>query len=346
MPLNRIARSALVALFAAVCCVGAPLALAQPLPDSLVGSDTPDTTAIQNYVKPHLDTLGSAETTAKARKSLTEPLQRSQRPTSAVRIAYSRAVMARVGPLTKDPSDDVAVNALRICGLLGTQEGLEVACVALGDKREAVRVAAAHAIDVALASAHRGTPAIGPRQATDALDSLNAAIGKEQSPRVLDAISLALDSAIRIPEANLIGVWSRAFDIILNQTTLLAKRASGPEFDGLFGHFAKTLSDALSTAGKFTAQQKNDAAIVAGDIIARAVRRLGDLSDQQRIELAIAVEQAELVIKYSNPPQNFRLGASLRAGKDAEFKDDANKLFQILHGPPYNATPADRYNTK
>ncbi|HVU63139.1 MAG TPA: hypothetical protein VHC70_04135 [Phycisphaerales bacterium] len=340
-PLNRIARSVLFALAAALlCAVVPPVVRAQGLPDSTVQSTNPDPSEIEQYLnRDVLKDLGKPESTAKARKRLAEPLQRSNaRPSSVFRLKYSQALIPTVEPLTHDANDEVAVNSLRLAGLLGTKEGLDAAEAALADKREAIRVAAANAISVALA-AQKENPAILPRNATDALDKVSAAMDTEKSPRVLEALSLALDSAIRIPSANLAGVQARALAIVLEQGSRLAKQNDDPAFDAFFGHIAKTLSDTLAQGNK---SRQNEAAGVAGDIIARALRRLKAITEEQRTELALVVEQSELVIKYAGAPKGFALGTAIRNSKDSEFKSGAADLFHVLTSPPFDLPP-DRY---
>jgi hypothetical protein len=341
----------LLALVALTCALSAPHARAQSLQDSVIESGTPDQAAIDAYVKQYFDNLAKPEATAKARKGLADPLQRTTRPSVAFRRAYSQAIRAKVAPLTKDANDDVAVNAVRLTGLMGTQEGLEDAEGALDDKRESVRIAAAGAIGVSLASMGAkddATPLLS-RNATDALDRLNAALSKETSPRVLDAIIQAIENALHLPVSatKAAGVPSRAMDILLRQGNELARKLSGPEFDGLFGHIAKALSDAIAQDEKFTDAQKIQAAGVAGDIIARVFHRIdpdksSEIPDAQRTELALVVEQAELIIKYKG--KSYGLGALIRAAKDTDFRERAAKLFDALRADPFNlTTPPDRF---
>lgn len=322
-------------------------ARAQNIADSVITSTViSDKSAIEAIVNAHKADLASPEKAQKARKALAEPLFRSARPSTAFRQAYSGAIMPVAGPLVKNASDEVAVNAVRLSGLVGTKEGIEAAEDALGDSRETVRVAAAGAVGASLSTCKLEDHALLPSTANEAVAKLEGALKTEKSPRVLDALAIALDNAMRVPSERVERLRSGATDALLGAAERIAasKTNRGAEFDTFFARAAKAVSDALQTQSEpLTAAQTQKAAEIAGDIITRAERRLdaGTLSDAQRQDVSLLAEQGELILKLTLKTDH-RLGDLLRAGKDADFKDKAASVYRKLGEPPYSQ-PATRY---
>jgi hypothetical protein len=309
----------------------------QTLPDDVVtASPVTNKAPIESLVNAHKADLASAEKAQKARKALAEPFFRSARASTSFRLSYSNTLMPVAAPLVKDPSDEVAVNAIRLAGLVGTKEGIEAAESALTDKRETVRVAAAGAVAVSISTCKAEDHALLPSTANEAISKLDAAMKAEKSARGLDALVLALDSAMRIPNGSVASLHSSATDVLLANAERIAasKDFDGADFDPFFARTAKALSDAQrqsAEADRLSDSQKQKAAALAGAIVARAERRLeaGNLSDTQRQEVATLAEEAGLVANLMLGT-NYRLGDLVRTSKDSEFKDNATALYRKL----------------
>ena len=345
--LNRIARSVFFVLVAALATAISTVARAQSIPDSVITAPAiPDRSPLEALVNQHKADLASPALAARARKALSEPLFRSARPSASFRIAYSGALMPVAGPLVKNASDEVAVNAVRLAGLVGTKDGIEAAEEAMGDAREAVRVAGAGAVGVAISTCRTEGHALLPSAANEAVKKIEDAMKTETSPRVLDALAIALENAMRVPSERVERLRSNATDALLGAAERMAASRGyrGAEFDGFFTRTASTLADMLRTTSEPpTDTQKQRAAQVAGDILVRAARRLneGTLDDAARQELGLMADQAEFVVKLTLKRDN-RLGDLVRAGKDAEFKDKSQVVFRELGQPPYSQ-PESRY---
>jgi hypothetical protein len=202
-----------------------------------------------------------------------------------------------------------------------------------------------------LATCRAAGNALLPSAALQAVATIDAALKTETSPRVMDALVGALDAAMWVPQAQVGKLRSDATDVLLSaaERVAQAKGMRGAEFDPFFARAAKSLTDALSDqrltqSDALTGAQKTRAAGVAGDIAARAVRRLGaagaggaaeKLTDADRAELQVLVEQAELVEKLTMKV-DYKLGSTLQAGKDEQFKGQVASFLKALGAPPYS----------
>ena len=363
--LNRIARIAppsptwlgatlLVALFFAC------PALAQNLSDAVI-SASPVTDVGKNdialFIADHAKGLSSADAAVirKAKNALVAPLNNPQMSES-FRREYGTQLVPIIGPLTTNASEPVALNALRIAGTLGTNDGLQLAIRGLDDKRTSVRMMGASSTGLAIGMGRTRSKALSSRNATDALDTLNTKMQAEQDTHVLDTMMLALEDAMHVKAAELDGVRTKATNLMLAHASRLARDTKGaPGLDSALAHATKALGEAMLDTGpdKLLTAQVQEAGGVAGDVVARILRRLdAGLTDAERSQLGVIAKQCEAIVQRGTEflglkGKTYNLDDLLHEGKDAEFRAAAQNMFRDLVGTPFDRKdPADRYPAK
>ncbi len=363
--LNRIARSIsssparLVATIVVALCLGGP-ALAQGLSETTVGA-SPVTTEMKGeiaaYVADHQKGLtGDAAAIRKAKNALVDPVK-SAAMSESFRREYGTQLVPIIGPLTTNAREEVALNAVRIAGTLGTKDGLDLALKALDDKRESVRMMGAMSTGLAIATGRIAkNRALSQRNAGEALDALNTKAQAEQNPHVLDAMMLALDDAMRVKAADLEGVRTKATNMMLAHAGRLARDPKGvPGLDDALAHATKALGEAMLETGpdKLSPPQVQEAGGVAGDVVARILRQLeAGLTEADRNRLGLVAKQCEAIVQrgtesLAEKASVYNLDDLMREGKDAEFRAAAQRMFHDLTGKPFDRKdPADRYPAK
>jgi len=308
------------------------------LPDQTVAARTPtdvDTAAVRACVDANAAGLsGDYDAIRQARQNLLTPL-RASNVSIFFRLAYSDQLKPAITPLIANASDDIALNAVRIAGELGTIDGANLCVAALDDKRPAVRMMAAAGLARTFAVL-RETPTIQPGPFSGIETRLAAALAKEKDPEVIDGMAIAYESALQIPpgvvaDAQNIALRSAATEFgkitrqaNLNPATLPALlRASKSMLDMLTAVAgSKPQNEALREAGAF-----------GGDLLAYTLRRLraGEISPEDRQQLAVLVGQAQNMVSVSGTllgqsPKAYRLNTLVAEGNDQQYFRDVMNL--------------------
>ena len=327
----------------------------QNIPDAVITSSqiTPEGKGqIAEYIKSQEAGLsGDAEKIRTAKNKLSAPLTNIGM-TESFRREYGLQLLPVLVPLATSPKEEVAINALRLAGLMGTKAGLDVALKGLDDKRQSVRVMAAMSVGLSISTGRaKDRTALSSRNATDALTVLNDKMVAEQNPRVLDAMMLALDAAMKVKQEDLADVRTKATAYLLAATKRIAARENAPGLDQALSHAVKAIGEAMLDAGadKLPPASVTEAACVAGDVVAGAQRRLdASPTDAERSLLGLIAQQCERIVQQAAtaletkaPVYNF--DDLIHESKDAEFKAAAQRLYHDLGVAPFGCIPADRY---
>ncbi len=292
----------------------------------------------------------------RARNALVAPL-RVGRVSSAFRLEYATQLLPVVRPLAASDKPDVAVNAVRLAGELGTRSGMDLLEAALKDKRPEVRVMAAMGFARAFNTAREGSTPLIPAQTDPAIAALASALGTENDPAVLDALFSALQIAAKVTDESIPGLRTRAVEEIGSQAASLAQRAK-PEQDSVLLRATKALFDELGDVGNRPSPLAiKNAGAAAGDSTALILRRLsGDLPAESRAELGLLGDQASRLYfvaaqrSGASGAAQLKIGDAVRdpgtgGGSVAELNREAARLFEALTQAPFSL-PADRFNKK
>ncbi len=346
----------LTALMAMTIAVGAAAsARAQTacnLPEQTIMARSPadvDNDALKSCVETNAPGLrGEYDAIRQSRQNLLTPLRASS-VSVFFRLAYSDHLKPVLMPLVGNASDDIALNALRVAGELGTIDGANLCVTGLEDKRPAVRMMAASGLARTF-SVLWTTPTIQPGPFAGIEGKLAAAMQREKDPEVLDGFAMAYEAALQIPvnvvsDAQNMALRTAAteFGKIARQKSAEAGavpaqlRASKAVLDTLtqVGLGAKPPVDTLREAGGF-----------GGDLLSYALRRLrsGAVSDAERQQLAVLVGQAQNVVSRSHTlldgnGKQYRLDVLVRDGNDQQYFRD---VMNVIGGegdlvkPPFN----------
>lgn len=308
-----------------------------------------DKTAIGDLIKTSQPGLtGDSAAIRRSRNALVQPL-RSGTVTAQFRSEYSAQLLPVIAPLVGDARDEVAINALRLAGELGTRKAMDQLDAGLKDKRPSVRTMAALMYARAFGTMRAGSTHLVQANTDPAIVNLLAALDAEQNPLVLEAIVAAFDSAARIPDATMSG---KGIDALATAIARLAQRPAAADVNAALFAGAKGIFDVQSATGRATATQQKEFGGAAGEIVARVNRVLetGTPTDQEREALARLADQANVIYvlaarSLGKDAPGFKLGEAIRAGGDAAFKKDAATLLLNLRQPPFGF-PADRFKTK
>lgn len=346
-PLNRhrpiAARLVLLAALASGAIVPAHSALAQNIPDQVVTGAAADTSAVRALVDQHKSGLtGDSATIRRSRNALIEPLRRTGvSPSAAFRNEMSSQLRPVLDPLVGDKRDEVAINALRVAGELGSKDGLQLITRGLGDARASVRIMAAMAF-----ARTAGVMGAGNRALTEftfegeGLTPLVAALDKETDPKVLVAMVSALDATMAIPQDKVPDVGMKASDLLISA---VAKRTKGGNMNGalapMFSQATKSLFDQL-TAGA-PATQARKAGGTVRDVLGWADKALVEgISEELRAELSLVATQCETLAGTAmgrvggKLKKSYGLGQLISSGNDAAFRRAAAELIDELRAEP------------
>lgn len=327
----------------------------QNIPDAVITSSqiSPEgKTQIDEFIKSQAAGLsGDAAAIRSAKNKLSAPLT-NVGMTESFRREYGLKLVPVIAPLTTSAKEEVAINALRLAGLVGTKDGLDLALKGLDDKRQSVRVMAAMSVGLSISTGRaKDRTALSSRNATDALTALNDKMVAEQDPRVLDAMMLALDAAMKVKAEDLADVRTKATAFLLSATKRLAGRENVPALDQALSHAVKTIGEAMLDAGadKLPAASVTEAACVAGDVVAAVQRRLdASPTDAERSLLGLIAQQCERIVQQAATSLGtkapvYNLDELIHENKDVEFKAAAQRLYRDLGVDPFGCKPADRY---
>ncbi len=304
------------------------------LPESTVAARTPtdvDAAAVKACVDGNAPGLkGDYDAIRAARQAILTPL-RGQNVSVFFRLAYSDSLRPVITPLVKNPSDDIAINAIRIAGEIGTTDGAQLCVLALDDPRAGVRMMGASGLARTF-SVLWTTPTIQPVPFAQIEGRLAAALAREKDPEVLDGFAMAYESAMQIPsaipEAQNIAIRSVAtrFGEIVRQKQVdpsavpALLRASKSVLDTLTqpAGGGKPANDTLREAGGF-----------GGDLMGYALRRLraGETGDAERQQLSVLVGQAQNLVSVSGtllglPPKSYTLNKQVADDNDQKYFQD------------------------
>ena len=305
------------------------------LPESTVAARTPtdvDAAAVKACVDGNAPGLkGDYDAIRAARQAILTPL-RGQNVSVFFRLAYSDSLRPVITPLVKNPSDDIAINAIRIAGEIGTTDGAQLCVLALDDPRAGVRMMGASGLARTF-SVLWTTPTIQPVPFAQIEGRLAAALGREKDPEVLDGFAMAYESAMQIPggivpDAQNVSLRSAAtgFGAIVRQKNL------DPAAVPALLRASKSILDTLTQAAggvKPPNDTLREAGGLGGDLLAYALRRLraGEVSEADRQQLAVLVGQAQNLVSISGtlldlPPKAYTLNKQVADGNDQKYSQD------------------------
>lgn len=319
----------------------------------ITGSITPEGKAeIAKFIADQSPGLSGKAAEIKVSKNrLSAPLA-NPAISESFRREYGLQLLPVVTPLVTSDKEEIAINALRLAGLMGTKAGLDLAMKGLDDKRQSVRVMAAMSVGLSLSTGRaKDRAALSSRNAIDGLTALNDKMVAEQDPRVLDAMVLALDAAMKVKQEDLPDVRTKATVFLLAGTKRVAERQDVPALDMALSHAVKAIGEAMLDAGadKLPAASVTEAACVAGDVVAAVQRRLdASPTEAERSALGLIAQQCERIVQQAAtslgtkaPVYNF--DELIHESKDADFKAAAQRLYRDLSVEPFGCKPADRY---
>jgi hypothetical protein len=277
------------------------------------------------------------------------------------RVEYAQQLVPALRSLAADKRDEVAVNALRIAGELGTRSAADVLVEALKDPREAVRLVAGMGLRRTFASLAVGTPGLSPQQSLTLVRDAGKALGTEKSAAVAETLVIALESAVVVPDAAIPDLRLTALDEL---TAQVGARARAPDAGRAFvgpvlraGRAARTALSNVNPADKPpTPATLAGVAGLAGDTLAMVVRRLAAQPDAgERAELATLAGQSEAVYALAHTglggsPTSLRLEPLITPDgtKDEQFVAAVAKLIGpggTLTQPPFSFKP-ERFAAK
>jgi hypothetical protein len=254
-----------------------------------------------------------------------------------------------ITPLIADPNDDIAINALRIAGELGTSEGANLCVAVLEDTRPGVRMMAASGLARTFGILST-TATIQSSQFLGIEGRIGQAVAQEKDPEVLDGFAMAYEAAIQVPgrmvpEARNLAMKSAA---VRFGERVRHKDMSSAGVPAML-RASKAMLDSLSQAlgevkpAKETFQEMGG---FGGDLLAYALRRIdgGGLTEAERTQLAVLVGQAQNLVSVCSgqlnlPGRAYQLDALIREEKDSQFKRDVMNVIGgqgDLVNPPFN----------
>lgn len=312
--LARSARSlpaaATLAVSVALGVTALPAAAQLGLPDSIVQSSSGSFSAdeqqqIIQYINSHAAGLtGDWNQISTSRKRLLSPL-RGNVVSTPFRTFYADRVLQKVTPLIPDARDEVAINAARVAGELGTPASIDALRPALADKRPAVRIEAAFALErvFAIARDAQGVPVLLARDVGRGLGHLTEAFAAESEPLAADALVVAMSTPIQITEDKILGVRNDAAVALARAVSARVKDPAAESFTAAFGRASRALLDPFLNVNPNAALSTSaikEAAGTAGDLLAWASRRVtaagGPPAEPELTQLRLIVAQLEVLI--------------------------------------------------
>jgi len=168
--------------------------------------DNPDAAAIRN-----------------ARDKLLSPLKT---PAASVRFrqAYTDALVSELQKHLASPTEQVALNAMRVCGELATAPVATLLTDRLGDPKPSMRLMAAAQLGRTFNAVEASSPAITKEDLDALIDRLGERMLKEEDAPVLTAVTRALMAAVQVTNASLATVRPHAFEVMCRQGAERAKK--------------------------------------------------------------------------------------------------------------------------
>lgn len=291
-------------------CAGAAAQGPCNIPDQTVTSralSESDRNAIRACVTSNRDALSAEyDLIRRARQALLAPL-RTSGVSIPFRVAYSAEVQPVLAPLVRSDRDDVAINALRIAGELGTEDGARLCTAALSDKRPGVRMMAAAGLARTF-NILQNDATLTAQQITRLLSDLAGAVRAEADPLVLDGLAMTYESVFALPTTTSELAQARA-RALQDAATEFGKRAR----EGKLGADAAPALLRISLALRDPVTQApppegvlREITGLGGDLLAHVLRRLNarDVSEAERAQLAVLVGQSENLIAFAGRQMN------------------------------------------
>lgn len=330
-------------LFALMVCAGlsAGAAAQAPcnIPDDVVRSralSETDRTLIRDCVNNNRAALGAEyEAVRRARVAMLAPLRVSG-VSIEFRAAYSAEAERALAPLVRSERDDVAINALRIAGELGTEQGARLCAGALADKRPGVRMMAAAGLARTFVILQTDAT-MTAQQIVRVLGDLAQAVRTEQDPLVLDGLAMTYEAAFGLPTttAELAQARGRA---LLDAATEYGRRARegklGPEAVPAMLRISLALREPVLGTPPPPANVLREVTGLAGDFLAHVLRRVTsrDVGETERAQLGVLVAQSENLVSFAARGLNAayaprNLSEMVASGRDAEF---ARRVLEVI----------------
>jgi len=350
---RRPSRPRLLALLAALAALAAPAppAAAQPgtIDPAVVSANSLDasaTAAIEAHAAAWAPQLGAADAAvaATARDRLTQPLTTTS-ASVAFRREYSRALSPALREFVQGDAVGARLGAMRVAGLLATDEASAILVGALASEEESVRLFAASQLGETLSRAASGTPALTPEGADEIVRALGSQVVAAADPLEAAAAVRALGVATRLehqgfgPVRNLA---SAQLGARVGERIRRMNAASADELELIVALEACTagLGAVTATTSRPDAEGTKQIVGMGGDLLAWGLARFIDghmpPTGQRGLETQ-AVGAAENVIHFARqhaarlrnqaPASSpSRIAQALRDGDDRTFRTAALAL--------------------
>lgn len=323
--------------------------------------------AIKQFVDRHKDGLSEGPAEVKrSRGAIIGALQQYPKVSVAFRLEYARLLTPVLRALASGDREMNAINAVRLAGELATSSGIEILNDAMNDKRPGVRFAAVDGFAATFGAIETTAPAIAPaQQAIRAVGTLKTGMDKEADAKVLEAYTLALRAATKVPSAKLAGVRPAAIKALAEGIITKAKATNDGKFDAAFRRAVNTTREALTVQSINEPKLERDvfqaAARMAGQLLANVHRRIaaGELAvedaeaaKRSRAEFVLMAADAESTIQWANTglggpaSQELKLSELLQQSKEETFQKDVLRLIGpngILTTDPFGSKDENEY---
>lgn len=326
------------------------------IPDQTIASralSESDRSAIRACVTSNRDALSAEyDLIRRARQALLAPL-RASGVSIQFRVAYSAEVQPVLAPLIRNERDEVAINALRIAGELGTEDGARLCTSALSDKRPGVRMMAAAGLARTF-NILQNDATITAQQITRLLTDLAAAVRAEADPLVLDGLAMTYESAFALPTTTSDLAQARA-RALQDAATEFGKRAREGKLGGDAAPALLRISLALRDPVTQAPPPENvlrEITGLGGDLLAHVLRRLNarDVADAERAQLAVLVAQSENLVAFAGRQLNGayaprNLAELVTSDRDTDY---SRRVMEVIGSegeltkPPFSH-PRDRF---
>ena len=321
-------------LLALVVCAGiaagAPGQTACNIPDDVARSRSiseSDRSLIRDCVNNNRAALGAEyDAVRRARVAMLAPLRVSG-VSIEFRAAYSAEAELAIAPLVRSERDDVAINALRIAGELGTEQGARLCAAALADKRPGVRMMAAAGLGRTF-SILQSDATMTAQQILRVLSDMAQAARTEPDPLVLDGLAMTYEAAFGLPTSTSELAQAR------NRALLDAATEFGGARDGKLGpeavpamlRISLALREPVLNSPPPPANVLREVSGMAGDFLAHVLRRTSarDVGETERAHLGVLVAQSENLVSFAARGLNAayaprNLSELVASGRDTDF---------------------------
>lgn len=263
---------------------------------------------IQRYVGEHarlLETQERAEM-SRGRECLMRPLA-NRAATVSFRLAYSGALTPTLARIAGAPDEPQAINALIVCGALGTFQAADVLDQFRADPRVPVRYTAVNSCARLFQAIALSSPAMAENDALRVVDRIGAQLAEERHPEIVDACVRSLIAAAGVSRENFARLRPHSTAVLAARMVERVKALPvGAESDALLPAVVRAgtcLRDAAAQINVLTLDERTVRSIVefGGRCWAHVVRRLqaGDFPAIQpgdAPEAAAAKREARKVI--------------------------------------------------